>query len=230
MQQMDKAQQKDSESTPDYTGPTRKSRSSLLLSIVAALLFGIIYFMLPDNLTLVPSWLPLALEVVLLFPIVIAFLIQKPLPYKITHILIFIVLGIITLGLVTGVILLIVTLPSRQTAQATGLLRTGALLYISNILIFSLWYWEIDGGGPQRRHLNHHKATDFLFPQQNAGNPSGWEPHFIDYLFLAFTTSTAFSPTDTMPLSHAAKSLMMLESITAMTILSILIGRAINIL
>ena len=90
-----------------------------------------------------------------------------------------------------------------------GLLYSGLLLCGCNVLMFALWYWEIDGGGPEQRRESDHQAADFLFPQQMVGLDENWAPHFFDYLYVAFTGSTAFSPTDTMPLSHRAKFLMM---------------------
>jgi uncharacterized membrane protein len=125
-----------------------------------------------------------------------------------------------------GVVLLILTLPADR--HASNLLRSGTLLWSFNILVFALWYWELDGGGPWKRHLSRHRAADFLFPQQVNGK--SWEPRFFDYLFVAFTGATALSPADTMPLTRKAKALMMLEGVLALTLTVILIGRAVNIL
>ena len=122
------------------------------------------------------------------------------------------------------------TLPSRTEKQAGSLLREAALLWASNVLVFALWYWELDGGGPLQRQLRGQQDGDFLFPQQASGNPSGWVPHFVDYLFLAFTGATAFSPTDTLPLSRLAKVLMILEALISLVILVVLAARAVNIL
>ena len=96
--------------------------------------------------------------------------------------------------------------------------------------MFALWYWEIDGGGPERRRQAAHQLSDFLFPQQMGELDENWVPHFFDYLYVAFTGSTAFSPTDTMPLSHRAKFLMMVEAILALLLLSFVVSRAINII
>jgi hypothetical protein len=185
---------------------------------------------LPETITIGPDWLPLVIEVIIIAPIVIARFARRPIPYRYTRVLLLILLCVITLALIIGIALLIITLPQRQETQASSLLRTGALLYAGNILVFGLIYWEIDGGGPKARHERNNQAVDFLFPQQTDGNKSGWVPHLIDYLFLAFTSATAFSPTDTYPLTWRAKGLMMVESVLALTVLSILIGRAINIL
>lgn len=116
--------------------------------------------------------------------------------------------------------------------DALTLLRDAALIWLVNILTFSLWYWEIDGGGPGQRHYHGYHSADFVFPQatlpQAAG--SGWLPHYIDYLFLAFNTSTAFSPTDTLVLSPRAKLLMISQSLISLTLLAIIAARAINTL
>jgi uncharacterized membrane protein len=148
------------------------------------------------------------------------------------RLLVLLLLGIMTLVLLSSVFLLVTTTTRYPEAEkrAGSLLRDAALLWASNILVFALWYWELDGGGPFQRHLKGHQAGDFLFPQQANDNPSDWVPHFVDYLFLAFTGATAFSPTDTLPLSRMAKVLMMLEAFISLVILVVLAARAINIL
>ncbi|GCE03555.1 DUF1345 domain-containing protein [Dictyobacter aurantiacus] len=202
----------------------------LWVSTIAALIAGILYAILPEPLTLGPSWLPLVLELVIILPGTAAALLGHPFSARTNRILAFCLLGITTAALVIGVVLLVTTLPARHEGRdAISLLRTGALLWIANVLVFGLWYWEIDGSGPHKRAAIGHQATDFLFPQQADGNTRNWTPHFLDYLFLGFTGATALSPADTFPLSRRAKSLMMAEALIAMVILTILIGRAINI-
>ena len=110
------------------------------------------------------------------------------------------------------------------------LIYSGLLLYAFNILVFALWYWAIDGGGPEQRRKSDRQAADFLFPQQMGGLDENWAPQFFDYLYLAFTAATAFSPTDTMPLSHRAKFLMMIESVFALILIGFVVSRAINII
>ncbi len=96
--------------------------------------------------------------------------------------------------------------------------------------MFSLWYWEIDGGGSDKRQQSDHQAADFLFPQQIGGFDGTWVPQYFDYLYVAFTGATAFSPTDTMPLTHRAKFLMMAEAMLALILISFVVSRAINII
>lgn len=202
----------------------------LWMSTLAALVFGITYAILPKHITLGPGWLPLAIELVLILPGTIATLLHHPFSARTNSIIAFLILGLITIFLIIGIILLIVTLPQRKENQAASLLHTGGLLWIANVLVFSLWYWEIDGNGPHKRAKTKHKARDLLFPQQIDGNTSGWIPYFIDYLFVSFTAATAFSPTDTEPLTHRVKALMIIEALIAMIVISILISRATNIL
>ncbi len=200
------------------------------IAAIAALLFGVLYAALPENITIGPGWIPLALEVVILLPLFFMRVMRHPLSHHTARIFGFVLLALMTVALITGVTFFIITLPKRTEAQAASLLRTGALLWLSNILVFALWYWQIDGGGPQKRHLSGHQAGDFMFPQQTDGNTRNWAPNFIDYLFVAFTGATALSPTDTYPLTRPAKFLMMIEAILALIMLAILIGRAVNIL
>jgi hypothetical protein len=200
--------------------------------LIGAFVLGILYALLPDYVTIGPSWLPLVLISVILVPVILLFFVRRQHPVSIvpTRVLLFIMLGVVTLALSVGVGLMIRTLPSETQAQSIELLRTAALLWTSNIMVFGLWYWEIDGGGPHKRFMAGHPAADFMFPQQVDGNTTGWEPHFFDYLFVAFTSATAFSPTDTYPLTWKAKALMMIEAMISLVIAVILVGRAINIL
>lgn len=195
---------------------------------LGALAIGFLYAFLPESLTIGPSWLLLALEVPFILIPIIGHFSPRKLPHKVSHAFAFITLGIVTIALAGGVVLLVVTLPGNKAA--TQLLRSAIIIWLLNVLVFALWYWELDGGGPLERHLAGHQAADFLFPQQSNGNSSGWAPHFIDYLFLGFTGATAFSPTDTLPLTHMAKVLMMVEALISMLIVLILAGRAVNIL
>src|SRR5207245_2439240 len=100
----------------------------------------------------------------------------------------------------------------------------------SNLLTFALWYWEVDGGGPAHRHATRCGSSDFAFPQRVIGDQqdAAWVPEFVDYVFLAFNTSTAFSPTDTMVLARRAKLLMMYQSILSLITIAVLAARAIN--
>ena len=149
------------------------------------------------------------------------------------------VLGALALGLLYGVVALIVGLV-QKTENATELLTSATVLWVTNVIVFASWYWRLDGGGPNERERREaHTRGAFLFPQMTITPSSsdvtlaeeeGWRPSFVDYLFLAFNTSTAFSPTDVPPLSPVAKMAMMLQSVISLTTVVVLAGRAVNIL
>lgn len=105
-------------------------------------------------------------------------------------------------------------------------------IWITNLFMFALWYWNIDRGGPACRGLTRHSVSDFLFPQHTIadGRFESWRPGFVDYLFVAFTTATAFSPSDTLPLTRRAKLLMMLEAMASLVTIALVASRAVGIL
>jgi uncharacterized membrane protein len=116
--------------------------------------------------------------------------------------------------------------------NASVLLARGASIYITNILVFSLWYWEWDRGGPVARARGTRPYPDFLFPQMTQPDlaPPEWEPTYFDYLYVSFTNATAFSPTDVMPLARWAKMLMLIQSAVALLTLAMVVARAVNII
>jgi hypothetical protein len=188
-----------------------------------------VYLALPEPLTLGPSWLLLAIIVLLLIPILIS---ERRGNYRITRILGFVANGIITVAMIASLIQLVHGIPQHlETPKA--LLRSAGALWLTNILIFALWYWKLDAGGPMlRERPNGMSKSSFLFPQMigRENRDPSWVPNFVDYLFLAFNTSTAFSPTDTAVMSRWAKLGTMLQSLISLTIIALLAGRAVNIL
>jgi uncharacterized membrane protein len=144
----------------------------------------------------------------------------------------FVLIGVVTASVVLSVCLLVTTLPGRG-ASALSVLGDATLIWVSNVVTFAVWYWEIDGGGPAERRMDAHTSEDFVFPQlaqQEGREVTGWAPSFLDYLFLAFNTSTAFSPTDTPVLSRRAKLLTMVQSVLSLVVILVLVGWAINTL
>lgn len=112
------------------------------------------------------------------------------------------------------------------------LLAGAALIWVLNVFAFALVYWTVDGGGPAKRRMDAHVSDDFIFPQMTQDDQmrAGWYPSFLDYLFLSFNTSTAFSPTDTLVLSRPAKVLFMVQSLISLTVIAVLVARGINTL
>jgi len=189
---------------------------------------ALIYFALPERLSLGPRWLLFAIILVLLFPIVFSYRRER---FDIARVLTFTAIIVLTLALIGSLGLLIEGLPGHKDPPKT-LLTSAALLWLTNVLVFALWYWKLDAGGPLQREQPGGVANSaFLFPQmmRPAVSEGEWAPHFVDYLFLAFNTSTAFSPTDTAVLSRWAKILMMLQSLISLAIIALLAARAVNV-
>ncbi|GDY30449.1 hypothetical protein [Gandjariella thermophila] len=145
-------------------------------------------------------------------------------------------LGVVTVlsignGL-SGALLVHRLLTGTAGQDAGTLLVTGAAIYLTNIIAFSLWYWEWDRGGPAARAAGVRQDADFLFPQMTTPEvaPPDWEPSYVDYLYLSFTNATAFSPTDVMPLRPWAKLTMLLQSAVSLAIVVLVVARAVNIL
>jgi uncharacterized membrane protein len=121
----------------------------------------------------------------------------------------------------------------RHPNTATGhpLIVAGALIWLTNVLVFGLWYWEVDRGGPGTRAAGHDGPPDFLFPQMSDERLRvGWRPVFLDYLYVSLTNAAAFSPTDTLPLTPGIKSLMGLQSLVSLVTIGLVVSRAVNIL
>jgi uncharacterized membrane protein len=195
-------------------------------AVMAVLSVGGLYWALPESLSPGPGWLLLALVMPLS---ITAIILNKRSRYALNQVVGYAILGIVTAALIGSLILLIAALPDHKEAPKE-LLKSAAALWISNILVFASWYWRLDAGGPHERELRGvHTEGAFLFPQMTLDDPD-WIPGFVDYLFLAFNTSTAFSPTDVPVLSRWAKGMMMVQSIISFTTVALLAARAVNIL
>jgi hypothetical protein len=198
-------------------------------AFIAMLAAAGVYLALPEPLSVGPSWLLLAVIVLLLIPIVES---NRRGNHQLTRTLTFLANGIITFALIASLVHLVRGIPQHlETPKA--LLRSAGALWIANILVFALWYWKLDGGGPLGRERSRGMLkSSFLFPQMliREGQDSSWTPQFVDYLFLSFNTSTAFSPTDTAVLSRWAKLGMMAQSLISLLIVVLLAARAVNIL
>jgi hypothetical protein len=220
--------------------PRHEPRWHASLAVLAALA---LYITLPPRLTIGPVWVAPMLVLLLLIPLSIL----APRRHKETRRTRFwsiLLIAIVNFLNLASVLLLVAGVfhPEKAAQHTAGmLLRHGAQIWATNILVFSLWFWELDGDGPDARaHAStatEFQNADFLFPQMQMALASGgaaqcidplWKPQFIDYLYLAFTNSTAFSPTDTMPLSRWAKVLMTVEALISLITIAIVVARSIN--
>jgi hypothetical protein len=205
--------------------------------VVAAFSAVALHFALPDQLRIGPPWGVAALVAILAFA---AHVTRYRGMHHANTIFGYLVLGVLTAGLVWGVGALILSL-LNHTQKAPALLESAAVLWVTNVIVFASWYWRLDAGGPnQRERRDAHLEGAFLFPQMTYPSPTssdvtiaedeGWRPHFVDYLFVAFNTSTAFSPTDAPVLSKWAKVAMMIQAIISFTTVVLIAARAVNIL
>ena len=189
---------------------------------------------LPDRVRLLPAWIPFLAVIALIVPMAaLALSTAKARWLRIERIvtLLFIVfVGLTIVDILQNLLYSMV----RRSAEITGLqlLASSIAVWAENVLIFSVAYWRIDRGGPEARANRASTKPDWVFPQEGAPEdaPLDWRPTYIDYLFLAFCTATAFSPTDAQPMTSRAKLLMMLESTISLVTIAAVASRAINIL
>ena len=198
--------------------------------VALAALTGI-FSALPESITLGPRWVLFGLVAALLTPSLIALRLGHR---RLNQLLGYAISSLVTAAMILSLLLLIRGLPAKAESPAQ-LLHGAAALWLSNVLVFALWYWRLDAGGPHgRERRSRHSDGAFLFPQMSEMHPDAtarrWSPQFIDYLFIAFNTSTAFSPTDTPVLSRWAKGLTMVQSLISLLIVAILVSRAIGLL
>jgi uncharacterized membrane protein len=200
------------------------------LAVAAALILDV---SLPEKLTLGPSWLLPGVEGLLLVGLTLTtprrHAHETPARRRIA-------IGLIALVSATNLaslLLLCHFLLQGGKANGHALILSGMVIWLTNVLIFALWYWELDRGGPGRRlHPSEQRTPDFLFVQMTEPgvSPPGWKPLFIDYVYLSFTNATAFSPTDTLPLTAPAKSLMLVQALASLVTIGLVLARAVNIL
>ncbi len=203
-------------------------------ALLALLAVGGLRLALPESLSAGPGWLLLAIVGLLLIPIIWS---RRRGLNRLNKVLGYIVTSVVTVDMIWSLYLLVAALPSHKEAPK-DLLRSAGALWVTNILVFASWHWRLDAGGPRARELRGvHTDGAFLFPQmildQRAKRAMGeqyWSPSFVDYLFLAFNTSTAFSPTDSPVLTRWAKVLMMVQSLIWFATVALLAARAVNIL
>lgn len=194
---------------------------------------ALLNFILPGKYTLGPPWLVPLLELAILIPLYISSPYRTADENRWQGIFANLLIGIANVANVVSLLFLVRELVfNAKNTTGPELLYSSAAIWLTNILVFSLWYWELDRGGPDDRLRDDHPAPDFLFPQMvtpGCAHPS-WSPKFIDYLYLGFTDATAFSPTDVMPLSGWAKMMMLAEAVISLATITIVASRAINII
>jgi hypothetical protein len=180
-----------------------------------------------------PHWLVPAFEIALLVVLVAAHPRGETERVRLRRLSIVLILLLAASAVISTIILITELIKGSPVVQsADTLLASGALVWIGNALVFGLLYWELDGGGPLARHRRERTYPDFAFPQHMNPElaPSDWRPEYVDYLTLGVTTSMAFSPTDVMPMVPWAKLTMTVQSVISLTVIGLVIARAINVL
>jgi hypothetical protein len=199
------------------------------LVVLAAILLDL---SLSHKLTVGPTWLLPALEGVLLVALVIASphprVRHSPMRRRVSVGLV----GLVSLANIVSLLLLSHYLLKGGKENGHALVGSGIVLWATNVLLFGLWYWEVDRGGPVERARRTHTQPDFLFTQMTDErySPRDWMPGLVDYLYVSFTNATAFSPTDTMPLTQTAKWMMSIQAMAALLTVLLIFSRAISVL
>ena len=199
------------------------------LAVLAALA---LYITLPERLTLRPTWVIPVVELALLVPLWIAAPRRLPGEPRWARVAAVSLIAIINLANVASLMLLVESLLHGDKHTGGQLLMGAIQIWLTNVIVFGLWYWELDRGGPDDRASAQHREPDFLFPQMVTPGcaPGGWAPRFMDYLYVSFTNASAFSPTDTMPLTQWAKVLMLVQALVSLLTVALVAARAVNIL
>ena len=211
----------------------------------AIVVIAILQWYLINDFSIGPRWLLPAFELLLLIPLSVAtaWTIDKAKNATDKHhyielakyrdgirVAAIILTALVTLANFASLFDLIRALLSGKAGAAPSLLLDAINIWVTNVIAFALWFWNMDRGGPALRGLHTSKKEDFQFPNMTSGKTKDWYPGFIDYLFLAFTNATAFSPTDTLPLSQRAKLLMMAQAAVSLLVVTLVAARAVNIL
>jgi len=216
---------------PPYAAGPQESRWLVMLTVVAGV---VLLMVLPERIRLVGPWGPSLVGAIVLFPMLAVALTRGHSRWLRLE-------RTITLGFcVVGGVMVMVNLAEIVRAMLGGadrtsglqLLSSGCAVWVNNILVFSLLHWQLDAGGPEARADGLPDYCDWQFPQVAVPESvrPGWRPTFVDYLALGFTTATAFSPTDVLPLTARAKAFMMLESMISLITIAVVASRAINVL
>jgi len=218
-------------SAEDPTAVTGEARWPMVAAVAVALILSLLR---PDEVRVAPAWVLPAVEVVLLVVLIArdpGRIDRRATGLRVVSITVVALLAVD--ALVASIHLVAVLIEGGDTtSSATTLLAAGGVVWASNLLAFSLLYWELDSGGAAARAHGVHPFPDFAFPQQLSPGIAGpgWRPQFIDYLYLGLTCSTAFSPTDVMPLTPWAKVAMGGQSLVSLVVVGLVVARAVNVL
>ena len=220
----------DTPSADERVQAVADARWPMAAAVVAAI---VLTFLMPEEVRVGPNWLLPSVEGVLLIAVIAADpgAISRRSRFLRTSSMVLVLILVVSTFWATGELINDLIHGGPETNSASALLEAGGIVWVSNNIAFALLYWDLDGGGAAARVLEPSRRIDFAFPQEintELATP-GWRPRFIDYLYLGFTNATAFSPTDVMPLTPWAKAAMMVQSLISLSILGLVIARAVNV-
>lgn len=201
---------------------------------LAVVLAIVLQLTLAESLSVGPKYWLAILEVVLLFGLRVAAGSERGRYARVRHKGGLLLIGLVSIANILSLGLVIrYLIAGTHSVDGKALISSAISIFVTNIIIFGLWYWQLDGGGPAGRGT-HHPPVDFLFPQMNTPSriteEQHWQASFFDYLYVSITNATAFSPTDALPLTHRAKALMAAQGLTSLLTVALVAARAINIL
>ncbi len=207
-----------------------ENRLPVIFAILGAV---VLQWAVPKQYTVVPRWPLIAMELLLVVVLMIINPLRMSRETTVGKWAMTALTAAITADNTTSAVVLDIHILSGRVSNDAGLLLgSGAAIFITNVIVFGIWFWELDRGGPFARLAGDNPYPDFQFPQmsdpQNA--TPGWRPTFVDYLYVSYTNVVAFSPTDTMPLSRWAKGMMTLQSMVSISTTALVIARAVNVL
>lgn len=218
---------------PDGLLPADDDRNDLWPASIALIVCIVLYMVLPSQLVITPKWIVPVLELAILLPL----LWQRhragaTRPWaRITAIGLIAVINLTNIVSV-GFLVHEMLIPGQSHATGRILIFSAISIWVTNVIVFALWFWEFDRGGPSIRNTPAELFPDFQFPQMENPKlaPAGWRPHFLDYLYVSLTNAAAFSPTDAMPLTKRAKLAMGVGSLVSLVTVVVVASRAVNIL
>ena len=219
------------EMTSNPTASPRRPESGFPAALAVVTIVGIQMTLL-EKLTLGPNWLAPVLELALLAPLAVGVPRRRPEQARGWRYVAVGLIALVNLSNFVSLGFLVHFLLIGGKTSGSALLFDAVKLWLTNVILFALWFWELDRGGPHRRGHATEKHPDFAFAQMTSKElaPMNWQPGFLDYLFVSFTNASAFSPTDALPLTARAKMLMMVQAFTSLLTVALVAGRAVNIL
>ena len=217
--------------SPDHQQSNSMRHAQHWPASLALLACAALYFALPNRLVIGPRWLLPVLIVLPLIPLS-ARRHRHPNESPWVRRLAILLIGLISVANVISMSLLVHHLLVSHVVQGRQLVYSAVAVWVTNVIIYGLWFWEVDRGGPSVRGTIHEQRPDLQFPQLENPQlaPSGWQPAFTDYLYTAFANGTSFAPADAMPLTTRAKALFTSESIVSLITIAVVAARAVNIL